>query len=320
MIRTIIPLVVSALLVALVSVCAAAPLEVTFKQAVTVDGDSITIGDIAALSGESSLAESLAGQTVEQAPDPGQSIALDTRSIINRLVRRNATLLSVLWQGAATINVSRSFTTIDSEQILAAIDDYLEENRHRLPQADIRFIPDSPPLPINLPTGEISRQVIPSSPAVIGSSRFSLIYTVDGRVRKNFSVLGRVEAIAPVVIATKTLKYDDIISDDAITVEPRDLGRIANPTGVTELVVGSVVKRTIPSGSAIDTTAIEQPPVVRKGELVKIFISHKQMVLTATGIAKADGRKDEMIRVRNSSSNKLIYGRVDAPGIVEVTL
>jgi len=320
MIRTIIPLVASALLVALVSVCTAAPLEVTFKQAVRVDGDSITIDDIAALSGESSLAESLAGQIVEQAPDPGQSIALDTRSIINRLVRRNATLLSVLWQGAATINVSRSFTTIDSEQILAAIDDYLEENRHRLPQAEIRFIPDSPPLPINLPTGEISLQVIPSSPAIIGSSRFSLIYTVDGRVRKNFSVLGRVEAIAPVVIATKTLKYDEIIGDDAVSVEPRDLGRIANPTGVTELVVGSVVKRTIQSGTAIDTTAIEQPPVVRKGELVKIFISHKQMVLTATGIARADGRKDEMIRVRNSSSNKLIYGRVDAPGIVEVTL
>jgi flagella basal body P-ring formation protein FlgA len=318
MIRTILSLVVFAVLAAAAAV--AAPLEVTFKQAAEVDGDAITIGDIATLSGESPLADSLAGQIVEQAPAPGQSIALDARTIINRLVRQNATLLSVLWQGAATVNVSRSFVTISTEEILAAIDDYLEANRHRLPQADIRFIPDSPPLPINLPTGETSWQVIPSSPAIIGSSRFSLICSVDGRVRKNFSVLGRVEAIAPVVIAAKTLKYDEIISDDAITVEPRDLGGIANPTGVVELVVGSVVKRTIPSGAAIDTTAIEQPPVVRKGELVKIFVSHKRMVLTATGIAKSDGRKDEMIRVQNSSSNKLIYCRVNAPGVVEVTL
>ncbi len=318
MIRTIIPLVVAVLLIAVVS--GAAPLEVTFKQAAQVDGDSVTIGDIAALSDESPLAESLAGQIVDQAPEPGQSVALDTRTIINRLVRRNATLLGVLWQGSATINVSRSFTTIDSQQILAAIDEYLEQSRHRLPQAEIRFIPDSPPLPINVPTGEISWRVIPSSPGIIGSSRFSLIYRVDGRVRKNFSVFGRVEAVAPVVVATKTLKYDDIIGDDAVTVEPRDLGVIDNPTGLAELVVGSVVKRTIPSGAAIDTTAIEQPPVVRKGELVKIFISHKRMVLTATGIAKADGRKDEMIRVQNSSSNKLIYCRVDGPGIVEVAL
>lgn len=321
MIRTILSLVVFAVSVAAVAgITAAAPLEVTFKQAAEVDGDAITIGDIATLSGESPLADSLAGQIVEQSPDPGRSIALDARTIINRLVRQNASLLSVLWQGAATVNVSRSFVTVSSEQILTAIDDFLEANRHRLPQADIRFIPDSPPLPINLPTGETSWQVIPSSPAIIGSSRFSLIYNVDGRVRKNFSVLGRVEAIAPVVIATKTLKYDEIISDDAVSVEPRDLGQIANPTGVTELVVGSVVKRTIPSGAAIDTTAIEQPPVVRKGELVKIFVTHKRMVLTATGIAKSDGRKDEMIRVQNSSSNKLIYCRVNAPGVVEVTL
>jgi flagellar basal body P-ring formation protein FlgA len=311
-------LIIAALLITVVS--APAALEVTFKPAVEVTGDSITIGDIAVLSGDSELAAGLAGQIVDPAPQPGQSQALDARSIINRLVRQNSTLLDVLWQGAATIMVSRAFVTIDTNAILTAIDDYLKENRSRLPQAEIRFVPDSPPLPINLPTGVISWQVVPSNPSIIGSSRISLIYSVDNRVRKNFSITGRVEAVAPVVVATKTLKYDDIISGDAVSVEPRDLGQISNPTALTELVVGSIVKRTIPSGSAIDTSAIEQPPVVRKGELVKIYITHKRMVLTATGIAKADGRKDEMIRVQNSASNKLIYCRVDAPGVVEVTL
>ncbi|MBE0583499.1 MAG: flagellar basal body P-ring formation protein FlgA [Desulfofustis sp.] len=311
-------LIIAALLITAVS--APAALEVTFKPAAEVTGDSITIGDIAELSGDPELAAGLADQIVEPAPQPGQAQALDARTIINRLVRQNATLLNVLWQGAATITVSRASVTIDTEAILATIDDYLKDNRHRLPQADIRFVPESPPLPINLPAGEISWQVIPSSPSIIGSSRITLIYSVDNRVRKNFSITGRIEAVAPVVIATKTLKYDELISADAVSVEPRDLGQINNPTGVTELVVGSIVKRTIPSGSAIDTSAIEQPPVVRKGELVKIYITHKRMVLTATGIAKADGRKDEIIRVQNSSSNKLIYCRVDAPGVVEVTL
>ncbi|BDD87355.1 hypothetical protein DPPLL_17200 [Desulfofustis limnaeus] len=303
--------------------CAAVPaaaLEVTFRPAAEICGDTITIGDLAELSDDSALASTLAAQPVGPAPDPGQSLLVDTRTIIDRLVRQNRSLLTVLWQGSASVTVTRRFVTVAAEEILGAIDDYLEQNRHRLPEATIRFIPAAPPLPIQLPIGTLSVQVVPSNPGILSSSRFSLIYSVDNRVWKNFSVLGRVEAIAPVVVAVKTLKYDDLITRDAVAVEPRDLSQFPHATDQPELVVGSIVKRTIPSGTPVDTSAIEQPPLVRKGELVKILVTHKRLTLTATGIARADGRKHEMIRVQNSASNKLIYCRVQAPGLVEVTL
>ncbi len=44
------------------------------------------------------------------------------------------------------------------------------------------------------------------------------------------------------------------------------------------------------------------------------------MLLTATGLAHSDGKIDDLIRVQNLNSNKVVFGRVAGPGIVEVIL
>jgi len=44
------------------------------------------------------------------------------------------------------------------------------------------------------------------------------------------------------------------------------------------------------------------------------------MELTATGIAREDGAKNDVITIRNASSQKDILCRVAAPGIVQVEL
>jgi flagella basal body P-ring formation protein FlgA len=61
-------------------------------------------------------------------------------------------------------------------------------------------------------------------------------------------------------------------------------------------------------------------PVVRSGERVKIIITSGSMILTATGLAYSDGQINQMIRVQNLRSRKIVYCRVAAPGLVEVLL
>ena len=123
-----------------------------------------------------------------------------------------------------------------------------------------------------------------------------------------------------VVVTSRKLKYGQIVTGDSITLAPRDISHLENYVDDPALVVGSLVKRTLNEGTVVDFDAIEQPPVVQRGELVKIVISHNGLLLTANGIARSDGRKDEIIKVKNTSSNKLVYCRVHAPGIVEVKL
>ena len=61
------------------------------------------------------------------------------------------------------------------------------------------------------------------------------------------------------------------------------------------------------------------PPLVRRGDIVKIVASSGPMIITATGMVKQQGCKGEMVRVVNTDSNRIITARVTGPGAVEVS-
>jgi hypothetical protein len=57
-------------------------------------------------------------------------------------------------------------------------------------------------------------------------------------------------------------------------------------------------------------------PVIRTRDLVRIVAPIGNAQLTASGEAQQDGKLGDVIRVRNIDSNRIVSGRVEAPGIV----
>ena len=296
--------------------------EVVFQKSCVVKNDSILLSDIARFStDESPLLKALKSQIVTSSPDPGTVKTIDAREVISQLIKKNhGNLAGITWKGSPLVAVSRESKTISSEQVLEIISDFIDQNRHRLPDAEITFIPDTIPLPFEIQTGMLSWEVVPSSPDIVGSSRFSIIFKVDNKVRKNFSVRGRTEAIADTVVAARKIKYGEVITADMVAQARKDISATKNYARIPVEVLGSVAKRTIHQGTIMSSDSIELPPVIKRGEFVKITVNRGGLKLSATGIARSDGQLNEVIRVKNAQSNKLIYCRVQAPGHVEVQL
>lgn len=295
-------------------------LVIEFNQTTQVDGVSITLGDIADFDEDTELSKTLATQTIAQAPGPGQQIELFSRSIIKYLESRISPDTAIIWRGAEKVTVSRSSVHVSSSQILEIIAAFLADNKDKLPEADIRFIPSERPLPFLVPSGELKWEIIPSSPGIVQSSRFSIIFKVDGRVRKNISVRGRLEILAPVVVAVEQLPKGTILTRRNIATSIKDLTSLRTPSQNIDELLGKKIKRTYKAGQVISLSQVEFPPLVRKGELVRIIVNTGKLFITATGIARADGKKNQTIRVQNTNSRKIVYCRVAAPGIVEVAL
>jgi len=78
------------------------------------------------------------------------------------------------------------------------------------------------------------------------------------------------------------------------------------------------VARTVNAGTVLEQAHIAAPPIVKDGEMVKIFARKGALQLSTSGLAKTDGRLGEIIQVKNIGSNKLIHCRVDGPGMVSV--
>ena len=295
-------------------------LLITLNQSSSVDDKTITLGDIATFDEQSDLTRALATQQIGQAPPPGESLQLRSIRIKQYLVAREPALRDASWQGPPTVTVHRRGVTVGPDQIQSAIDDYIMSNRNNLPAAEVRFIPNALPLPFKVPTGSLTHEVFPSNPGIIGSSRFSIIFRVDDQVVNNMSVRGRTEALAQVVVSAKLLKKGDHLAYEDLTTAVVDISKFAGGGDAIEDFVGKRLKRNLRAGDIVLASMVETPPVVRRGERVKIVIQTGQLLLTATGLAHTDGGIDEMIRVKNISSNKTIYCRVAAPGLVEVLL
>ncbi len=290
---------------------------VSFRDAATINNPQIFLADIADISSAPEKTSSLERLPIGRSPAPGSTIELNSTAIITSLQRLH-NLDDVSWKGSKTISVQRTGIPITRELLEHIIADFLQQNIDKLPQAEIRFTSVRVPRDMILPHGDLSWQVTPSRPQIIGSSSFSIVLKIDGKTTKNITVRGKLEAMTKVAVAAVPLRRGDIIAPHQVTLVKKDLNRLTQPYFSEQQLVGLQVKQTINKGKVIEKRHVRPAPVIKKGDLVKIFATKGTMQISTTGIARTEGRIGERIQVKNINSAKMVYCRIDGPGQVSV--
>lgn len=231
---------------------------------------------------------------------------------------RTVLLLGLLLLPALSLAVEASTVTVTPAQVRAYLDDYLVSKQAFLPQGRIGFRSLEMPAPFQVPAGQLSCEIHPSDPKILGSRRFTLIFKVDGQVVKNTALRGEIEVIAPVVIAAGELRRGSVLTASDLNLTELDLAGVRNPCTDPAELIGKQLKRTVRLGEPIDRTAVEFPPLIKRGELVTLTARRGALVLSATGVAREDGNAGQTITVRNNASQKDIQARVNSPGAVDV--
>jgi flagella basal body P-ring formation protein FlgA len=190
---------------------------------------------------------------------------------------------------------------------------YLTENlpemRDKIKIKDIRIYP---PKEFTLPQGKLSYQIFPlPGNKFRGHSYFNIYFTVDGNLEKKIKVMASIIIKEKVVVTCKPLGRRQIITANDIMLKEMDLAKLpANVIVEADQVIGKRTKVIIDPYTPLTENLIETPPVIRRRKLVKIVVENDLLRITTLGQAQQDGRKGEIIRVRNLSSKKDIYARV----------
>ena len=295
----------------------AAPITVSFRSTAEVIESRIVLADIAVIQPAGDLSNQIGQLVVAVAPPPGKSKELQVASIMTSL-RNRPEVANVDWQGSSTITVQRKTNTLQQQQLFDIITAYIDANSALLPKAEIRFTPIHAPQEVTVPPGTLSWKVTPSKPGIVGSTSFSISLMVDGKPAGTQVVRGKLEVIAEVVTAATMLQKGDILSESSVILKSQDIGGSDKPFLATSDVIGKQVDRTVSAGTVLKPEHLVLPPVIKEGEMVKILARKGTMQLSASGLAKNEGRLGEVIAVKNISSNKMIHARVEQPGIVTV--
>jgi flagellar basal body P-ring formation protein FlgA len=173
---------------------------------------------------------------------------------------------------------------------------------------------------IALPSGRLTYRIEPTPHEdYIGRTILGLRLFVDGKPVRKLWVKATITVMAKVVTVIRPLgKYQHIQPAD-LAMEHRDLTKLPADTVLSlKDAVGNRTTRMIYPHTVLESKMMTSPPLVRRGDIVKIIARSGPMIITATGLAKQQGSKGEMVHVANTDSRRVITARVTGPGTVEV--
>jgi len=202
--------------------------------------------------------------------------------------------------------------TVASEgELRRVIADFLaDKDKHLNAEVSIKKIGINGDL--KLPAGKVSYEVVaPERWEGWGNASLALIVRVDDRVVRNLTVLVEVEALAEMVVATRTLERGEVIGEADVALARRDLAHLQGRyCRDPKEAVGMRMKSSVRANSPLRGDYLERVPVVKSGQLVTIVAENEVVKITAGGRAKGSGAVGDTISVQNLSSQKEIAARV----------
>ena len=173
-----------------------------------------------------------------------------------------------------------------------------------IPDPRLRLIPCGTPLEASLPPA-------PKGP------RLSVRVSCTGATPWSVLVPVRVETTAKLVVARRALIPGTLLSaDDMQTVERRVAGFADCCAADPAALLGQKVRRPVPADTPIPLDSVEAAPLVRRGEIVTVLAGAPGFEVRSSGIAMADAKEGDAVRVRHSTSLRVIQARADSKGVV----
>jgi len=185
--------------------------------------------------------------------------------------------------------------------------------RIEIPSLEVFALSPAPKAPVSVHLRTHPRQ------RMLGSVPITVSLESEGRTLRRATVAVRVQADAPAVLAGRPLRRGQLLRAADLVVEPRDLaslppGFVADP----RRLVGLRLRRSVAAGTPLEEGWLEQPPLVERGQNVKLTLRHGPLRIEARGRARQPGREGEWIWVVNADSKRELWGRVGADGAIHV--
>ena len=293
---------------------------VRMLDSVEVGEEQILLGDIARIKGDDrNLVERLEGIVVGKAPLPRSCRTIDEDYVKIRLKQHGIEDDAVRLAGSREVKVTRGVVEIDEEGVRDIVSRFISVT-DPWKNARFRIVEIAVDRGVVLPKGRITHTIVkPDRTSIAGKIPLSVVFEVDGRVAKKVWVTADVEVYADVAVTIRPLPRYQVITEDDVAVEQRNLASAAS-NSLTRLdeVCGKRTKRSLNAGVILRDDLLESLPLVKRGDRVFIVAESKGLRITTRGEAREKGGMGDTVRVINLDSRKGILARVIDENTVRV--
>jgi len=313
-------------LLAVLWLCAAPALAAGVTVAVnaeaTVSGPFITLGELAAITGDDQdRIRALGVLKLGNAPPPGQKMVLTRDMLGTRLASAGADYNGITWAVPATFVVTTAAQTISGEKLLALATEAVQSQLGGNGDTEVTAAPIGAAPDVLAPLGRLDMKAeVPGGIRYNAPTVAAVLISSDGRPFTTVNIRFNVRAYEQLVVAARNIAVHEDITADNVRVERREVGRISGYITDLDKVIGLRARRPMTAGTPLSEALLDKPVVVKRGATVTILVQIGEMVVSAGGVAMQAGREGELIRVQNATSKRIVTARIVDKNTVQVKI
>ncbi|WP_175885456.1 flagellar basal body P-ring formation chaperone FlgA [Burkholderia sp. BCC0044] len=219
---------------------------------------------------------------------------------------------------AASAQVSAPATASASDPAVAQVEkaarawlaQYVAEHALSEPRASATVTAPRRPAP----ACDAPYDIVATDTRVLTRMRFSVRCPSESRATV-YTVKAHIDA--PVLVATAALAPNQPLSEANFTRDVRDVALTPDALTDPAQAVGRTLRRAVRAGQVIQMRLLKGVEVIRRGQTVQIVADGSGVQVSVPGTAMQSGAIDDVIRVKNASSGKIVTARVTSAGTVE---
>lgn len=168
--------------------------------------------------------------------------------------------------------------------------------------------------------GNITLRVEPTGNLdFIGDMVFLVKFFKGSSLLRTESVKTRIEVLRDIFVSTRPLPAGTVLTDNDVKIVRKWVRQI-QPHSVPSIgsIPGKRLILQLASGREILATMLKEIPLVRKGKIVRMVFDNGMMHIVTVGLPEEDGVAGNIVRVKNITSNKVIYAKVLSDSLVGI--
>ncbi|MCC5648002.1 flagellar basal body P-ring formation chaperone FlgA [Nostoc sp. CHAB 5824] len=270
-----------------------------------VAGQSFTLGEIAEITGnDKATIKQLSQLLIGTSPLPGMTRMLRPGDITVRLRGARLELPNIEVVAPPEMSIARAKSDVATDEIVKAALPVAQDRIKEMADTSIEPIP--PTNGVTLPKGNVTFAVgaVRGEPT-LGKIMVPVALKIDGKIQQTVEVAFKVTRRTRVLIATRTLEPNEILTLEDIAFAKIDLpSGFVRPVQTLKDAVGRRVKSRVNADAPISLNLLDLPPAVKYNDRVTIEFIIGSVRITAPGLVRGMGAIGDTIRVHAPDTKK----------------
>jgi len=292
-------------------------IQVIVKETSSVKTPRVFLGDISYIHANGFLKEALEKIDMGPSPKPDKIKFYDKRKIISVIQGQRYLPDDIIITSPLRVYVKRLSQIISKQDVKKFIDQSLSrvlKNRdYKVSAFSVRGLEPYPQG--NIQFSSDSMDMVDKN----GKLSIFLDILINGKKEDRVSVSGVVSIYETVLCVKRSYSKGEMLSKENVYMEKRKMNDL-DDTFIKSFdeIDGKILKSAVNRQESLKPGFFSVPPLIQKGDIVTLIARYENLLIVTTGVSIEDGFENELIKVENLDSGKLVRGIVKKKSKVEV--